>query len=101
LERVEGAGFNLADQQFLLAELDKSQETARQEVRQKSLERTAEFAVSQPAQHALTQASETPEQFARELLKATADRMSLDEIRGITITFGHLIDALQFRAVKR
>lgn len=93
LERLNAADFSLPDQQKLLEVLDKSQESAHQQIRSKALYRAAE---NKPL-FTLGPLPTSPGTLnhSRELLKAVVDRMSIQELRALSIPFGHILDALQ------
>jgi hypothetical protein len=92
LQRLESAGFSLPERQHLLSELDRSQQIARLEQRYVSADR-----IALPAKNVRPNQMPTisGEQFEREFLKAIIDRMSMQELRSLPITFGQALDAVQ------
>lgn len=77
----------------LLSSLDSSQNEAR-------LERSASWPnhnIRQDSQQLMSAGAFRDEQLARDVLKATLDRMTITEIRALPIAFGHLLDIITSR----
>lgn len=92
INRLESAGYTLPDQQRLLSFLDRSQITARNDYKSRLFSPTTENPriTLQVRQNTLTATQD-----ARELLKAVVDRMSMQEIRALSVPIGYLLDAMQ------
>lgn len=93
LERLAVGGLPLDEQQRLLTILDQSQESARHELKATSLARAT---ATQPRSFAEPTSNDdelTPQ--SRDLLLAVINRMSTQEIRSLSLPFGHVMDALQ------
>lgn len=95
VQRVAAAGYSDAEQQQLLSLLDASQEASRH---QSKVQHPAS-ATSERQALPLTRASNGERQ-ARELLKAIVDRMSTQEMRALSVSLGHVLDALYARNAK-